>query len=107
MMTADLQKEYPPANLQKLGDQVKTFGAMEKVGDPQVTRSGPNTIVVVPVKFAQRSLNLRFIVNGSGIASDEAGQGLRKLQSGKVQQYAAIMFAAVAILAGILVIVAQ
>ena len=47
------------------------------------------------------------IVNGSGVASDEAGQGLRKMQTGKVQQYAAIMFAAVAILAGILVIVAQ
>ena len=47
------------------------------------------------------------IVNGSGVASDEAGQGLRQVQTGKVQQYAAIMFAAVAILAGILVIVAQ
>jgi uncharacterized protein len=69
MMTADLQKEYPPANLEKLGAQVKTFGAMERVGDAQATRSGPNTIVVVPVKFAQRNLNLRFIVNGSGLLS--------------------------------------
>ena len=47
------------------------------------------------------------IVNGSGIASDEAGQGLRKVQTGKIQQYAALMFAAVAILAGVLVIVVQ
>ena len=69
MMTADLQKEYPPANLEKLGEQVKTFGAMEKVGDAQATKSGPNTIVVVPVKFAQRNLNLRFIVNGAGLLS--------------------------------------
>jgi dienelactone hydrolase len=42
---------------------------MEKVGDAQANKSGPNTIVVVPVKFAQRSLNLRFIVNGSGLLS--------------------------------------
>ena len=69
MMTADLLKEYPPANLEKLGAQIKSFGAMEKVGDAQANRSGPNTIVVVPVKFAQRNLNLRFIVNGSGLLS--------------------------------------
>jgi dienelactone hydrolase len=66
MMTADLQKEYPPANLEKLGAQVKTFGAMEKVGDARATKSGANTIVVVPVDFEQRNLNLRFIVNGAG-----------------------------------------
>jgi NADH-quinone oxidoreductase subunit L len=47
------------------------------------------------------------IVNGSGVASDEAGQGLRKIQTGKVQQYAAIMFAAGGHPRGILVIVAQ
>lgn len=69
MMTADLQKELPPANLAKLGAQIKSFGAVEKVGDPQSTKSGPNTIVVVPVKLAQRNLNLRFIVNREGLLS--------------------------------------
>jgi len=69
MMTADLQKELPPANLAKLGAQIKSFGAVEKVGDAQTTKSGPNTIVVVPVKLAQRNLNLRFIVNNAGLLS--------------------------------------
>jgi dienelactone hydrolase len=69
LMTADLQKELPPDNLSKLAGQFKTMGELEKVGDPQVTKSGPNSIIVVPVKFAQRNLNLRFIVNGSGLLS--------------------------------------
>src|SRR6476659_1636280 len=69
LMTADLQKELPPANLAKLGAQIKSFGAMEKIGDAQTTKSGPNTIIVIPVKFAQRNLNLRFIVNGAGLLS--------------------------------------
>ena len=39
-------------------------------------------------------------VNASGLASEAAGGGLRKVTSGKVQSYAAILFAALAILAG-------
>src|SRR5258707_4991459 len=69
LMTADLQKELPPANLAKLAEQFKTMGPLEKVGDPQVSKSGPNSIIVVPVKFTQRNLNLRFIVNGAGLLS--------------------------------------
>src|SRR5258707_5921789 len=69
LMTADLQKELPPDNLAKLAGQFKTMGELEKVGDPQVTKSGPNSIIVVPVKFAQRNLNVRFIVNGAGLLS--------------------------------------
>ncbi|MFA9563086.1 MAG: NADH-quinone oxidoreductase subunit L [Acidimicrobiales bacterium] len=39
-------------------------------------------------------------VDASGIVSEAAGGGLRKIETGKVQQYAAIMFAALAVLAG-------
>jgi NADH-quinone oxidoreductase subunit L len=45
------------------------------------------------------------IVNGSGYLSDEGGEVLRHMQTGKVQQYAAILFAAAAILAGVFVFV--
>jgi len=69
MMTADLKKDLPPENLAKLGTQLKSYGTVEKVGEPQITRSGPNSIIVVPVKFAKQNLNLRFIVNGSGLLS--------------------------------------
>ena len=43
-------------------------------------------------------------VNGSGQLSTNSGQGLRKVQTGKVQQYAAILFAGATILAGIFIV---
>jgi NADH-quinone oxidoreductase subunit L len=44
-------------------------------------------------------------VNATGSASNEAGNELRRMQTGRVQQYAGILFAAAAILAGILIVV--
>ena len=44
-------------------------------------------------------------VNGVGITASESGGVLRRLQTGRIQQYAALFFAAAAILAGIFVIV--
>ena len=45
------------------------------------------------------------IVNGSGAAAEGSGQGLRQIQTGRVQQYAALLFAATAVIAGIFIIV--
>jgi NADH-quinone oxidoreductase subunit L len=45
------------------------------------------------------------IVNGSGAAAEGSGQGLRHIQTGRVQQYAALLFAGAAILAVIFIIV--
>ena len=42
---------------------------MEKIGDPTATRSGPNSIVVFPAKFANQNINFRIIVNSSGLVS--------------------------------------
>ena len=44
------------------------------------------------------------VVNGSGSAAEGSGQALRPVQSGKVQQYGALLFGAAAIGALILVI---
>jgi len=45
------------------------------------------------------------VVNGSGAAAEGSGQGLRKMQTGRVQQYAALLFAGAALLAGIFIVV--
>ena len=45
------------------------------------------------------------VVNGSGSVSTESGQLLRRLQTGKVQQYGAILFAGATVLAGVFVFV--
>ena len=44
-------------------------------------------------------------VNASGRISSNSGEELRKIQSGKVQSYAAILFAAATILAGLLIVI--
>src|SRR5438874_4027090 len=62
-----MKKDMPAATLAKLGEQIKTYGALEKTGDVQVTKSGPNTIAVFPVKFAKQSIDFRLIVNGQGM----------------------------------------
>jgi NADH-quinone oxidoreductase subunit L len=45
------------------------------------------------------------LVDGSGAAAGSSGQGLRGMQTGRVQQYAALLFAATAVLAAIFIIV--
>ena len=45
------------------------------------------------------------IVNGSGSVSEKSGQMLRHVQTGRVQQYAAILFAGAVVLAGVFVFV--
>jgi NADH-quinone oxidoreductase subunit L len=45
------------------------------------------------------------LVDGSGAAADSSGQVLRFIQTGRVQQYAALLFAATALLAAVFIIV--
>ena len=45
------------------------------------------------------------VVDASGAAAEGSGQGLRRIQTGRVQQYAALLFAATAVFAGVLIIV--
>jgi len=44
-------------------------------------------------------------VNGAGTVAGNTGGGLRKIQTGHIQQYAALFFAAAALLAGVFVVV--
>src|ERR1017187_8788745 len=67
--TADVQKGLPVAELAKVGALIKTYGAMEKLGDPALTHSGPNSIVVFPAKFATQNINFRIIVNSAGLVA--------------------------------------
>ena len=58
-------------------------------------------------KFIYRYIDQGLIegtVNGSGKLSSDSGQELRRLQTGKVQQYAALLFAGATILAGVFIV---
>jgi NADH-quinone oxidoreductase subunit L len=59
-------------------------------------------------QWAYRNLDQRVVdgaVNGSGWLAEETGQGMRPLQSGRVNQYGALLFGAAAVGAIVLVIV--
>ena len=45
------------------------------------------------------------VVNGTGFLSEAGGEELRQIQTGKVQQYAALLFGGATVLAGIFIIV--
>jgi len=69
MSTADVQKGLPLTELAKLGTAIKGYGAVEKISDPTVTKSGPNTIVTFPVKFANQNINFRIVINSSSLVA--------------------------------------
>src|ERR1035441_9869266 len=52
MFTTDMKKAVPEDALAKIGAQIKSWGAMENIGQPAPRQVGPNTIVEFPVKFA-------------------------------------------------------
>jgi NADH-quinone oxidoreductase subunit L len=45
------------------------------------------------------------IVNGSGAATSASGEAVRRIQTGKVQQYGALLFGAAALLAGVFIVI--
>jgi NADH-quinone oxidoreductase subunit L len=45
------------------------------------------------------------VVNGTGFLSEQGGEELRQIQTGKVQQYAALLFGGATVLAGIFIII--
>jgi dienelactone hydrolase len=67
MFTPEMQKAFPDAEMAKLGTQIKSFGAVGKIGEPAANQAGANTIVVIPVEFASQTINFRFIVNSKGL----------------------------------------
>jgi fermentation-respiration switch protein FrsA (DUF1100 family) len=69
MSTADVQKGLPLTEMAKLGVMIKGYGAMEKIGDPALMKSGPNSIVTFPVKFANQNINFRVVINSAGLVA--------------------------------------
>src|SRR5690242_16945522 len=66
LFSPQMQKDYPEAALAKLGAQIQSFGALSKIDDPSVQKNGAVTIVVYPVHFENRNINVRYIVNPQG-----------------------------------------
>jgi len=78
----------------------------ENVIDATVDEVGKNSVKAANgvYKYIDQGV-IDGTVNAAGQGSQGAGSGLRKLSTGKVQQYATVMFAGATLLAGLLVIV--
>jgi uncharacterized protein len=53
----------------KFGQQIKNWGAVQKIGEPSVQNMGPSSLVTIPVAFASEDINFMFGVNASGLVS--------------------------------------
>ena len=53
----------------KFGEQIKAWGAVQKIGEPAVQNLGPSSLVTIPVSFASEEINFVFGVNASGQVS--------------------------------------
>ena len=73
--------------------------------DEVVNTAGRTSVAAGKVIYNQIDQGLiEGVVNGSGNLSSSSGQELRRVQTGKVQQYAALLFAGATILAGIFIV---
>src|SRR5947207_10742600 len=66
MFSAPMAKDLPESTLVKVGLQIKTYGAVEKIGEAASRKMGVNTIVVIPVKFVLQNINFQLAINGAG-----------------------------------------
>ena len=84
-----------------------TYWSNQRIIDGVVNEAGRRSVAAGRAVYdhVDQGLIDNVIVDGSGRASDASGEGLRAMQTGKVQQYAAILFAAATVLAGVFIIV--
>src|ERR1041385_4552384 len=66
MFPPENKKFLPEAGLAKVGAQFKTYGALSKIDEPSIQKSGSNTIVVFPAHFEKQNINFRYIINQAG-----------------------------------------
>jgi NADH-quinone oxidoreductase subunit L len=83
-----------------------SYWVNQKVIDRTIDTIGTTTVEVGQgvYKYVDQTV-IDGVVNGTGILSEQSGEELRHIQTGKVQQYAALLFGGATLLAGIFIIV--
>jgi alpha-beta hydrolase superfamily lysophospholipase len=66
MLAPAAKATFTEAALVKLGAEVQSWGAVEKIGDPSTRKIGTASVVTIPVKFASREINFQFGVSEAG-----------------------------------------
>jgi dienelactone hydrolase len=66
LLSPEMQKSIPEPELAKIGAGYKPWGKAEEIGQPETRRAGPNTLVIVPVRFASLNVRFQMAVNSAG-----------------------------------------
>lgn len=66
MFAPSTKDKYTETDLSKLAAQVKTWGAVQNVGQPSANDMGLVSVVTIPVQFATRNIDFTLPVNASG-----------------------------------------
>jgi dienelactone hydrolase len=60
------KESYSESALAKLGGMAKTYGDLQKIGEPSVRDMGLVSVVTIPVQFAKQNIDFTVPVNSSG-----------------------------------------
>jgi len=66
MFAPSYKEAYSESALTKLTTLAKTYGDVEKIGQPAVSDLGPVTTVTIPVQFAKQNINFTVFINAAG-----------------------------------------
>ena len=66
MFAPNLKESMKLDGLQKLGAQIKSWGAVENIGAPDVRTAGSTSVVTIAVKFATQNISVQMGINGAG-----------------------------------------
>lgn len=78
--TPQMKQGLPVSVMEKqVGPSIRALGAVKKVGEPREQKIGANTLVLLPVDFAQAAIYLQFTIDASGRI---AGLYLRPREAG-------------------------
>jgi dienelactone hydrolase len=69
LASAQLKTNINEQAFGKLGVQIKSWGAVDKIGEPVLEQMGPTTVVTIPVSFAEKNIKARMAVNAAGQVS--------------------------------------
>jgi dienelactone hydrolase len=66
MFAPAYKENYSEAALAKMAEMAKTYGDVQKIGEPAVREMGPVSVVTIPVQCSKQSIDFTAYINAAG-----------------------------------------
>ncbi len=66
MFAPAYKENYSESALSKMAEMAKTYGDVQKIGDPAVREMGPVSVVTIPVQCAKQNIDFTAYINAAG-----------------------------------------